>query len=88
MAESPSLMEAYERWQAAQAAKASDPLAKAADATPADVEALAWEKSRRRVAKRLRKGKGAAEALAAGFKRYKRLGGRMTLTTWHKKVTA
>ena len=82
-----SLIEAYARWRERQeATTTADPLAKARDVSPGEIEAQAWHRSRRKVAQRLAKGDKPVKALATGFRRYRKLGGRMALATWHRKL--
>jgi hypothetical protein len=84
-----SLIETYARWREQQEARAAnDPFAKARDTSANELEADAWHRSRKRVAKRLARGKSPTAALVAGFRRYHKLGGRMSLAAWHKKMLA
>ena len=84
-----SLMDAYAKWRQQQEQRAAhDPFAKARDTSANEIESEAWHRSRARVAKQLGRGKKPTTALAAGFRRYKKLGGRMTLANWHRKMLA
>jgi hypothetical protein len=72
----PNLLEAYARWKAAQKAAPS----------PADPEAVAMRKSRKKLARSLREGASPAAAVVAAHARYKKHGGRSSLAVWARRV--
>ena len=68
------LLALYRQWQADQAVKASPRLQK--------VERAALKKSAKRTAEKLRDGADNHDALAAGFKRYRKQGGSRSYSAW------
>ena len=78
-----SLLEAYERWKASQAA--APRLGKAADGA-ADLEKHALRKSRKRLGKYLRDGMAAPVACDKAHARYRLEGGKSGFSVWARKV--
>lgn len=78
-----SLLDAYTRWRASQAAAA--PLGKAVDSA-AEVEAKALKKSRKRLKKHLLEGISPARASVLAHEKYKAKGGKSGINVWSRKV--
>lgn len=78
-----SLLEAYSRWRASQVAAV--PIAKAAEAGH-DVEARAFRKSAKRLARHLREGMSPATAVTAAHFHYRKHGGKSGQTVWARKI--
>jgi hypothetical protein len=78
-----SLLEAYERWKASQAA--APKLGKAADAA-ADLEARALKKSRKHLGKLLRNGMAPPVACDKAHQRYRLDGGKSGYSVWARRV--
>ena len=78
-----SLLEAYEKWRAAQAA--APRLGKVADAA-ADLEARALKKSRKHLGKLLRNGMAPPVACDKAHQRYRLDGGKSGYSVWARRV--
>ena len=78
-----TLLEAYRKWQASQAAAGT--LGKVADQA-AELEAKALKKSRKRLAKHLREGMAPTVACDRAHEHYRLNGGKSGFTVWARRV--
>lgn len=79
---SPTLLEAYRRWQAAQEATAK------AAAPAGDPEAVAYKKSRKRLRKLIAGGASPAAATIQAHQHYRKHGGRSGIEVWSRRIAA